>query len=266
MSIELTEKQQKLLDRLKQELSPVTASDEDFKFRGILYGDFGCGKTDLGIKIANLLGKKILLVYSDSAWTTILKYPEISSKTDKVPFGGLSQIKALLDGRDAGIPPYCDYDVLMWDTVSTSTDNVLRNLVASKGNSDKVPLNMKGLEEYSHYRWLEVLYKELIPRLRNSDLHIIYTAHKRDPKEKDVEKGVVWVRPAFPEATFYVVGRESNMIGYMYKNDSGGQRYIQLSGTREVAAKCQVPGIDEKTYKVEEIVPLLEVWLKETNQ
>ena len=245
---------------LSSEVSPVSMDDADFRFRGVLYGDFGQGKTDLGCKIANVLGERFLLIYSDSAWTTVLKYPDIAAKMDKLPFGGLSQISTILDAREKGIAPFSEYDVILWDTVSTSADTVLRNLVKVKGNSPKMEVNRRGLEEYDHYRWLEISFKDLIPRLRDSDLHIVYTAHKRDPKQQDVKEGKLAIRPSFPEATFQVVARESNMVGHVYATDKLEYR-IQLNGTDQVRAKCQIPGIDQKIHLADNIPVLLKKWI-----
>ena len=257
---EVEDKKTKRLAALAAELSPVSMDDADFRFRGILYGDFGQGKTDLGCKIANILCDRFLLVYADSAWTTVLKYPHIASKMDKIPFGGLSQIDTILDAHAAGIEPYCHYNGLLWDTASTSADTVLRNYVKVKGNSSKMEVSRRGLEEYDHYRWLELGFRELIPKLRDSDLHIVYTAHKRDPKQKDIEEGKTAIRPAFPEATFNVLARESNMVGYVYATKNL-QFKIQLNGTDEVRAKCQIPGIEQKTYDCNEIPNLLDKWI-----
>lgn len=252
--------EQEKLEALAKELSPVSVSDADFKFRGILYGDFGQGKTDLGAKIADALCDRFLLVYADSAWTTVLKYPNISTKMDKLPFGGLSQIDTILSAHAAGIEPYCHYQALMWDTASTSADTVLRNYVRVKGNSSKMEVNRRGLEEYDHYRWLELGFRELIPKLRDSDLHIIYTAHKRDPKQKDLEEGKTAIRPAFPEATFNVLARESNMVGHVFATNKLEYK-IQLNGNSEVRAKCQIPGIEQRTYNTNEIPTLLQKWI-----
>lgn len=245
----------RLIEALSKETAPSQLTDSNFRARPLLFGDPGAGKTDLGIKMANTLGDRICLVYSDSNWTTILKYPEIARKVDLQAFRGLSTINTFLDARDAGIEPYCSYDVLQWDTVSTGADVTLRNLVSRRKFKDQLAQDM---EARGHYRLLELYLKELCDRLTKSDLHIIYTAHLRYPTENDIKTGKTSLRPAMPEASFRVLAQHCNMIGYLHKQQSGGDRLIQLSGTETVVAKCQIPNIDERTYKVETVVKLLD--------
>jgi AAA domain len=248
------------LAALAGEMKPAQLSDADFRCGVLLYADPGGGKTDLGIKIANLVGSNICLLYTDRNWTTILKYPEITRKVTRFPFGGLSQIKTILDARDAGIEPYVNFDTLMWDTTSTGISLGLRNLVTKR----KFPKDQYApdLEGRPHYRLIELQLQELCERINRTDLHMIYTAHLRYPTEQDVKQGKISLRPAMPEASFRVVAQHANMIGYLHKRESGGQRYIQLSGTEQVVAKCQIPNIEEKTYPVERIPQLLEEWLR----
>lgn len=247
-------------EEILAKMAPLESLDDaDFRAKVLLYGDPGSGKTDLGIHIANALGDKVYLVYSDAGWTTIQKYPEIAKKVEKVPFEGFSTINNFLTAREMGIAPYSDFDVLQWDTTSTGVDIALRNLVGVR----KFPKDQYApdLEGRPHYRLVELALKELIDRINKTDLHVVYTAHLRFPSEKDVEQGKLAVRPNFPEASYRALARMCNMVGYLYKNESGGQRFVQLSGTKFETAKCQIPNIPEKTYKIEDIVPLLSDWI-----
>lgn len=241
----------KELDKLGE---PVSLYDQGFIFRGLIYGDPGAGKTDLGIKIANAVSGdgKICLVYADSNWTTVLKYPEIAKKVHKYPFGGFSMIKTILTAREEGIAPYCDFSVIMWDTWSTSVDQVLRQLVDKR----KYPKEQHDpeVEGRPHYRLVERGFIDLISLLLKSNIHIVYTAHERWPNDADLQKGKLANRPQAPEATYNVLARDSNMIGLLYKEDPSPQRLLRLNGSKQVKAKCQIPGLEEITYKVEDVV------------
>lgn len=241
----------KELDKLGE---PASLYDQGFIFRGLIYGDPGAGKTDLGIKIADAVsgGGKICLVYADSNWTTVLKYPEIAKKVHKYPFGGFSTIKTILAAREEGLSPYCDFSVIMWDTWSTSVDQVLRQLVDKR----KYPKEQHDpeVEGWPHFRLVERGFIDLISLLLKSNIHIVYTAHERWPSDQDLKKGKVANRPQAPEATYNVLARDSNMIGFLYKEDPSLQRLLRLNGSKQVKAKCQVPGLEEITYKVEDVI------------
>jgi len=261
----LTDKEQQLLSQLNQEGELATMAEQPILYRGFLYGDFGSGKTDLAAQICKVLGGTSCLIYADSAWTTFLKYSEIANNTFKYPFGGFSQIKTILRAREEGVEPYCRFRNLVWDTCSVSCDIVLRNLVEKfKGSFPKEQAHLgkakDDLEVWPHYRLLERALIELITQINNTDLNVIYTAHHRIPNENDQKKQQFAIRPSMPEAAYKVIARESNFIGYIYKNDSGGQRYIQLSGTKTETAKCQIPGIEEATYPVEDIPKMIAEW------
>jgi hypothetical protein len=245
----------KLLDALNKLGEPATVYDQGFLFRGLIYGDPGAGKTDLAIKIADALtpeDKKICLIFADSNWTTVLKYPEIAKRVMKYPFEGFSQIRAILAARDEGIEPYCDFGSIVWDTWSTSVDQVLRQLVDQR----KYPKEQHDpeVEGWPHYRLVERGFIDLIKLLLKSNIHVVYTAHERWPTEADLKKGKVANRPQAPEATYNVLARDSNMIGFLFKEDPRLQRYLRLNGSNQVKAKCQIPGLNEVTYKVEDVV------------
>lgn len=232
--------------------------DQTAYLRALFYGDPGSGKTDLAGQIVKVLGGKTCLVYADSAWTVLLKYPEIAANVHKYPFGGFSMLNAILDARYEGIAPYCDFNNLIWDTWSTSIDKVLRNLVDQR----KYPKEQHDpeVEGWPHYRLVERLFIDLVDKLNKSEMNIIYTAHLRFPNENDQKAAKLNVRPVAPEATYRILARESNLIGYLYKDQSGGERKIQLSGTKTETAKCQIPGIEEQTYSVNEIPKLIAEW------
>lgn len=246
------------LEALNQEGTQASMADQSVLLRALLYGDPGAGKTDLAAAICRVLGGKNCLIYADSAWTTVLKYRDVAANTMKYKFGGFSMIRTIIKARKEGVEPYCSFNNLIWDTWSSSLNMVLRNLVTR----DKFPKEQyhKDIEVRGHYRLLEAYLKEIIDELNDTDLNIIYTAHLRSPNEDDKKNSKLAVRPSAPEASFRVVAQETNLIGYLYKEESGGQRLIQLSGTRTETAKCQLPGIEERTYPVDEIPKLIQKW------
>lgn len=230
-------------------------------FRGFLYGDFGVGKTHMAGQIAKVIGGPICLITTDSAWTTLLKDPEIADLTTRYQFDSLAAVRMMVEAHIEGIEPYASYKTLIWDTVTTSIDNVLRDLVELK----KFPTEQRDptLEAYPHYRMASNSLKKTVDLIKESDLHVIYTGHVKFPSEADQRKKKFAIRPTGPEASYYVVGQEVNLIGWLFKERAGReyQRKIQTSGTVEETAKSQIPTIPETILNQDEIPGLVQKWL-----
>jgi AAA domain-containing protein len=248
------------LEKMAQAESMSSLQEPRF-FRGLLYADPGGGKTDLSIKMAHVLtppDQWIQLISSDSAWVTVLKYPDIAARTKKVDFDGFSQVKSIAQAKIEGIPGYENLGTVLWDTVSRSVDRMLRRLVDAKKypNQQIDPM----LEAYPHYRLAERSLSETVELLNKAKMNVIYTAHVREPTEKDKEKGKQYIRPSMPEASFKAVAEEVAFIGWLYKEARGNRRQIQLEGTKTVTAKSQISTIPEGTYNNDDIPAMLENW------
>lgn len=251
------------LEKLKSIGGPRTLADVQKLVRAYVYGDPGVGKTDFFVKICRELNLSPIWVTADSGYSTVLKYPDVAERTYFTNFDSFSQLRLLAQAHDEGHEPFCNYDTLIWDTVSTSVNNTLRELVKIKPLSqDNKPITVRELgdpslaiEAWGHYRMVESLMKTLVPVLNKSGMHIFYSAHIRDPTDKDKEKKRFAIRPAGPEATYRVIAQEANLLGWLYKE--GKERLIQFEPTLRETAKTQIPTIQEKTYKVTEVPELL---------
>lgn len=252
------------LDRLGE---PMDALSEPRLFRGMIYGDPGAGKTDLAVKLAHIITEpedRIVLVTSDSAWVTVLKYPEIAARTTKLDFQGFSQLRTLAEAREEGesAGKWGLTGTVIWDTVSRSTDRILRNLVDDPTNRRRFVNDVRHpeLEGYPHYRLVERGLGKTVKALNQSKLNIIYTAHIREPSEQDRAKRKTAIRPNMPEASFKVVAEEVALIGWLAKEETGAKRLIQLEGTKQVTAKSQISTIPEATYEVNQLPEMLAKW------
>jgi hypothetical protein len=251
---------QKMLEALERQRKPMSIAEEKRLFRGILYGDFGAGKTSLAAEIVRILGGDACWITTDSAWVVLDKFPDLQEKIHRLPYTGFSQLRSIAQAHDEGIEPYSKFRTLVWDTVSTSTQNTLTKLV-EKGEYFPSQQLSPELEGYPQYRMAERGMTKTVEALRNSQLNIIFIAHVRLPNENDEKKGKYAIRPNMPEASYKVIAQESQLIGYLHKPKKSDNRMLQVEGTLTEAAKSQIPTIPEATYKVESIPPLIHQWM-----
>jgi hypothetical protein len=227
--------------------------------RALFYGDFSSGKTDLAVKTLYEIGcRRILAVTSDSAWVTWLKYPEIAECIERVDFLGYSQVQAMMVARKLGKEPYSLYDGLLFDTFSTAHTNVLGTIVDQKTFDDQKHPEAPG---WTTYNIGTTGAKKTIAALRNSGLHIVYTAHLREPSEKEIQSNKLWSRANIPEQTYRALAQEVNLIGMLVKSKVGTDREIQVDMTNRVAAKNLISTLTQPKYHVNEIPSLIKEWV-----
>jgi len=251
-------KQLELLNK-SIEGGPESMADIPKLLRAYFYGDPGVGKTDLTARILEAINASPMWVYTDSGISTLFKFPELVKRTKPIPFDSFGQIRMLVQARDEGYEPYCNYDTLVLDTASTAINQMLREVVTANPlgpPEQKHPL----VEAWPHYRIVESALKDTIEVLNKSGMHIIYLAHIRDPTEKDKTNKRFAIRPAGPEACYKQIAQEANLIGWQFKEKAEG-RLIQFEPTLQETAKTQIPTIDEKTYKVNQIPELIQKYV-----
>lgn len=246
---------EKQLEQLMSMGGSRTVADVQKLIRAYFYSDPKVGKTDLTAQICQELGLSPIWVTTDSGWSTVLKYPEVADRTRFETFDSFKQIRLLLQAHQEGYEPYASYDTIVIDTASRAIDNMLRIVVAEK----PLPKEQQdpSIEAWGHYRMVESSVKDTVKLLMNSDMHVFYLAHIRDPNDKDKEKKRFAIRPAGPEACYRVIAQEANLIGWLFPEGRENQRKIQFKPTLQETAGTQIPTIEEKIYQVQEVPKLL---------
>lgn len=232
--------------------------DPERIFRGMIYGDFGMGKTHLAYQIFEELEvRRLLHVTSDSAWVTGLKF-ELSLRTDRIPFRGHSQIRTIVEARQAGVSPWCDYDAFLWDTVTTAHENVIDKTVELKKFSDQIDPDAAS---WTHYNITKMSLRRAIELLTKTDMHIIYLGHLREPSQKEIDEGKRQKRPNMPEKTFKLIAQEVQLLGWLHPNRQK-QRVLHVQPSDLVAAKSTLTTISIETpeYPANSIPPLIKNW------
>lgn len=244
---------------LQASSTPLTTDQLPLYYRAWIYGEPGAGKTELAGRLIGLYNRPACLISSDSAWVTLLK-PELSlgGRITKYDFEGFSQVREIAEKAARGVEPYASYDTLIWDTVSTSIDRMVANLVLHK----KFPKEQKdpGLAAWAHYNLVSTALKPTIEALNKAPFNVIYLSHVRQPSEKDIEKQKFSIRPNTPEACFNQLSQEVQLVGYLYKEKAGGARVLKVEGDKNTIAKSQIFTIPEGLYAVEQIPDLIRQW------
>jgi hypothetical protein len=250
---------EKTLEQLKSMGGPQSIADIPKLARAYIYGDPGVGKTDLIARICTEANLKPIWVYSDSGISTVHKFPELAERTYFTRFDSFGHIRLIVQAHNEGLEPFCNYDTLVWDTASNATNEMLRDVVARH----PLPSEQKHptIEAWGHYRMVESAMKDTVSVLSESNMHVFYLAHIRDPTQQDKEKKRFAIRPAGPEATYRVIAQEVNLIGWLYKGNQEKGRLIQFSPTLQETAKTQVPTILEQTYPVDQVPELISKYI-----
>lgn len=253
----------KAKEALEALCQPMSLAKEKRLFRALFYGDPGNGKTSLAFEIIKRLGGRTALLTTDSAWTVIYQdqFKDLLDITDRYPFAGFSQVKALLEAREEGIEPYASYENLVLDTVSTGVDTVMRKLVDTvKDPKVKAQQPHDLVEGWPHYRITERALRDTVNLLNRTDLNIIYTAHIREPNENDKAKKRFAIRPNMPQASYNVVAQEVSLIGWLHVEK--GRYLIQTQPTLTETAKSQIATIPQTVMETSQIPDLVEKWMQ----
>jgi phage nucleotide-binding protein len=244
-----------------QQVSSVTTKR---RLRALFYGDFDSGKTTLAGQIIKAMSRKAIFFYTDSNFVVLQKDPEVAKLIDIKPFENYTQLRVFAHAHTNNVEGFSDYDTLVLDTASTAVYRILRTLVKNIKFEDQ---RHRELESWSHYNLVRAKSLELIEELNKSDLNIIYLCHDQDPTKSEQgqtnETRVLKkfaARPNMPEKTFNVFAGEVSLVGWLFKEDERAKRKVTFEGTLRRMAKSQIPGIEEKTYEVEEIPELIRKW------
>lgn len=248
-----------LVSELNKMQEPLSVAEMPRKYKILIYGEPGSGKTELAGHLMNLDSGPSCLVSTDSAWITLLKNEEVAKKVTRYPYEGFSQLRAIAQAAIEGIEPYCNYETLVWDTVSTAIDLTVAKLVVGKKLGDQ---RDPDIASWSHYGLAANALRPTIEALNKAPFNVIYVAHVRTPSDDDRKKLIFAIRPNTPEACFKQLSQEVQMIGWLNKEKAGGKRVLQVEGTNTVTGKSQVFTIPEGTYPVEDIPGLIDQWKK----
>lgn len=232
-------------------------TDEDIRFKGIIYGDPGVGKTVLG----STIGDKILFVSADpDGYQSLINHPELGLGTRIKPmeYKGISQLEYLADAVVEGIKPFSEFDTINLDTLShisgMDLDTVLKVKIDRAGYRGGVVSleNMKFDYEkdmFGVYNQNATRIKGALYKLFTANVNIVATAHtyQRKIRATNTEQ----TQPLFPPAVLAAINANVSLMAYLTANDAGLDsdgsvkyaRQIQYHPTRTIMAKTRIGGL-----------------------
>lgn len=247
-------------DKTRAELSRIaegssTVANEKRLLRALFYGDFGSGKSTTALRC---IEEKGIWITTDSAWVVIDKYPDLQERVTRFAFTGFSQIRSFCEAKDEGIEPWASADTLIWDTVTGSIESTINYFL----NTLPMFNDQRHAEvpSWTHYGLVQRKLRETVDALSRSNYNVIYLGHTREPNEQDNLKKKFAIRANAPEASYNIIAREVQLLGWLFKEGNGNKKKIQFEGTTRQSAKSQLSTINETTYDLNQIPELIKKW------
>jgi hypothetical protein len=241
----------------------ITSMSEDVSEKdvfGMIYSEFGMGKTTTTMALAQALRKDGRILFCDSSdwWVALEEFPDLMEDADRMrvedPADLIVVANAMKTGKLKNV-----YDVVVLDEASSLYDVMLENFVRGKhgiGPDEPMP-EIEGKE----YGPPTAAFESLLRKFHELDgVHVLMTAHAREVGEEKE------LRPSFPPGAYKVTMRKLQFCGAlsarrkMMGKDVVYDRSIQLKPTAKVSAKSRIPSSPMKVSP-EELVELVTDWV-----
>jgi energy-coupling factor transporter ATP-binding protein EcfA2 len=232
--------------------------------RIMLYGNSGCGKTVLAMKMAQAFtppDKEILIVDTSNGWVSIPNHPELDYRYEVLPYVSREQVMAIGRAIKAGHPKFERFGAVIVDEISTVADDDLLGLVENRAKVDKTkdPDTVTWPDRDAGDNRMKKMMQDL-----TGPFHLITVAHEREYKNKKKQS---CTGPSFADALREKMKRTMHGVWYVQSVLIEGQeqteeaifrRIVQCHGSQAVDAKSRVSGLKvhedfdslvEKAYK-----------------
>ncbi len=215
------------------------------RFKGLIYGDPGAGKTTLGASIGD---SPLFIVADPAGYESLYNHPELGlgTRIKTMKYAGISQLEFLADVFTDGGTSFDQFDTVQLDTMSNIA-SLDRDVVT------KVKMKKKGNDfQWEDQQW--PIYNEntlrvttALLKLMLAPVNVVMTAHSM---EKEINGRQV-TRPKFSPEIFAAISGQCSMIAYCTANESGVDtdgsvkyaRRIQYHPTKSIVAKTRIGGL-----------------------
>lgn len=254
------------LNSIMSSISSMSDDVADKDFAGMIYSEFGMGKTVTTMALAQALkgDGDILFCDSSDGWVSLEEFPGLLEDADRFRIANPADLIVLATNIGSGKLKSTRkrrYTVVLIDEVSSVFDAMLENYLREKhGLSPDDPMPEAEGREYGPPT---MALESMIRKFHDiSGVHLLLTAHAREVGETKE------LRPSFPPKAYAVVMRKLHVCGALSarrKRVAGGdltyERSIQLLPSAAVSAKSRIPGSPLKVDPFE-LIELVTDWVE----
>ena len=240
------------LNSIMSSITEMSDDSSDVDFFGMIYSEFGMGKTVTTMALAQELkgDGDILFCDSSDGWVSLQEFPALMEDVDRFRVTDPADLIVIANGltsKKLKSKRKRPFTVVVIDEISSVFDVMLENYLREKHGltADEQLPEAEGKEYGPPTAALESMLRKFHDA---PDVHLILTAHAREVGETKE------LRPSFPPKAYAVVMRKLHVCAALSarrKKAAGGavtyERSVQLLPSAAVAAKSRIPGSPLKT-------------------
>lgn len=253
------------LASIMSSISDMSTDSSDVDFFGMIYSEFGMGKTVTTMALAQQIrgDGDILFCDSSDGWVSLQEFPALMEGVDRFRVADPADLIVIANGIAGGklkSKRKKKFTVAVVDESSSIFDMMLENYLREKhglGPDDQLP-EAEGKE----YGPPTAAFESMLRKFHDaSGVHVILTAHAREIGETKE------LRPSFPPKAYAVAMRKLHVCAALSakrKKVAGGattyERSVQLLPSASVSAKSRIPGSPLKCDPIE-FIELVSGWV-----
>jgi DNA polymerase III delta prime subunit len=242
---ELTDEQK--IELLAEKMHTLDSLEVKLTFKGMFYGESGCGKTVTAIRLARrLVGRdsKVLYIDSGEGWVSLENFPKLKQGVVRLPSSGVNTLEIIAKAIRAKSTSFGTIGAIILDEGSTIADVDLDRVVKTRAQSD--PTKDPDTPTQPDFNTSGNRVRKAFSALYNLDgVHVIVVAHIR--KDKD-NRGVEVTSPRFLPSLGPKLREPLHLVAYFTADILANAepvdyaRKAQVHPSRTVVAKTRIGG------------------------
>lgn len=250
--------------RIQASMKPI--SKKRPRFRGMIYGESGVGKTTVAAEILQKIipeGTGILYVDTSEGWVSLNNVPGLGEGVMYVPFTTIEDLEIMIQAIAAKHDVFAYIGGVIFDEASSMAEMDVDRLHEKRQLSDSSIL----VPEWPDYHAGLKRFRSMMAKLFDiPDLHVMLLAHVNVKKGSKGE--IIRTFPKFPEKTAAKIKEPLQLVGYMTSGNKPSleegapiyERLIQVYPTGKLDAKTRIP-IPQVRVTAEELPQIIVDWI-----